>query len=211
MILVEFMEKITKILIIIFIAIVSFLLYAPFLNQKILDYGEYGCCNLTISSREGIFDKPTLSNIFRKVTSPFDLKYYNLYLSFNLKGNPACYLAYPNILTYQVDNETRNITRGDKELVKIIRFDEPYNIVLSNFIYNTTDIDYYIAYRNITIPEDQIISSISTEITVGEEVNYLLIARMTWPDAIGNMFIFFLFWIGIILLIKTIIGWVKEK
>ncbi|MBS3086146.1 hypothetical protein J4422_00400 [Candidatus Pacearchaeota archaeon] len=205
------MKKITKVFIMMFIAVISFLLYAPFLNQKILDYGEYDCCNLTISSREGIFDKPTLFNTIKKVTSPFDLKYYNLYLSFSLKENPACYLVYPNILTYQIDNETRSIIRGDREFVKTIRFDESYNIVLSNFTYNTTDIKDYIAYRNISVPEGQIISSISTEITVGKEVNYLLISKMTWFDAIGNMFIFFLFWIGIILLIKSLIEWIKER
>ncbi len=180
--------------------IFSFLLYAPPLHPKILDYGEYDCCNLVIHSSQGIFEKPSFLNTLRKITSPFNLNYYNLYLRFNLKAEPACYLVYPDSLTYELDGQIKNLTKNKSELIKTIKIDEPYNITLLNFTYKTTPIEDLIKARNITVPEGQEISSIGSNFTVGEEVTYSLTAKMSWWDALGNMIIFILFWLGVFLI-----------
>ncbi len=204
------MDKNIKIILIVVIGIISFIFYAPFLNEKTLEYGKFEN-NLTVLSSQGIFEEPTIPNTFRKVTSPFNFKYHNLYLSFNLKSDRSCYLAYPIQLTYGTDGEIRNLTLNEKNFIRRIRFDEPYNIVLSNFSYNFTDIDDFIKQNNIKIPGGYIVSSIRTNFTVGDEVDYSLIGRLTWIDAFGNMFIFFVFWVGVILIFKELGNWIRNE
>ena len=187
------------------------MLYAPPLNEKVLGEQNQDFCSLNVTYTNNFFDEPNIQNTLRKITSPFDLKYYNLYLDINRKYPAYCNIFYPTTLDYVINNKSGNISfdEGPKK-VGTIKFDELNKIVLLKFTYAPTNITDLINYRNITIPENKTLESISQNITVGEEVDYLLIARMTWLDALGNIFIFTLFWIAFIFLLNQVKEWIKK-
>lgn len=199
--------KLIRSVIILLIIITSIILYLPSLNENSIKIEQSNCCNLSFKY-EGVFEESGFWNMLRKVTSPFDLKYVDAYLSFSLKENQSCYVAYPEILAYKIENETKNLTRGDI-LIKQIKTGMRYEIELINFTYMFTPLEDLVKARNISFPERQFVSSARTNFTVGEEVNYYLTAKMNVWDAIGNIFIFSAFWIGIILLFKETIKWIK--
>lgn len=204
-------KKNVKIIALILIIISSFFLYSPSIrhNQILIDYGEYEK-GLIINSQEDVFDYPGPLNTLRKITSPFDLKYYDLYLKFDLKENSNCYMIYPEEISYEIEGQIKYLNRSIEEPIKTIKADEVYNITLLNFTYKNTPSQDYLNAHGIEIPKNKT-ANLRTNITVGEEVNYYLTAKMNPWDALGNMFIFSVFWIGFILLLEQIILWIKKS
>lgn len=175
-----------KKIIFILIAIGSFLLYLPPLYTKSADY-HGGNISIDLNEFNEQFQKPSLLNLFRKISSPFDFKFFNLYLEpiENRELNNCSYL-YMDTVYQEFGNETLKLEVGERTLVNTIKIDR-YKLGGANATYN---INYSVQNKfncNLTV-------DFTTKAYV--EMN-------VW-DALGNVLILFTFYSGLFLLFLEI-------
>ncbi len=187
------MRKNATAIVFLLILIGSILLYfPPFFSQSNYYPGENFSIDLNEYNEQ--FEKPSWINFFRKISSPFDFKFFNLYLEpiENKALNNCSYMDMGTIyLTFE--NKTLSVETGEKNLIDTIRIDE-YNFGSASVTYDIDYSDPYMFNCNLTV-------DFKTKVYV----------KMNIWDAFGNILILFIFYSGFFLLTLEIIKKIKKN
>ena len=235
------MKRITKICIILIIEftilLLSFILYWPPFNEDKISTIESSSNYVTFNLNEFNFDEPTFLNMLRKVTYPFNSKYYEVYIQTELPKNQFCSFLLKSNYTIEYNNVTRdfNLHLGEKEHVDTLKIDKYFIQVnspilelvisknLSDYFFNKSNHDFnnytlgnfndYGFGNNDTYENNEIffIRDGGIICNMDNEIAPVIYAKTPFWDAVGNMLIFFLVGSGIVSLFISLTEWITKN
>lgn len=153
-------------------------------------------CEIMIYLESPSYGSPNFLNMLRKVTSPFEFKYMDLFLEPIENDKENCSVVYVQNADYNLVRENikledkKNISVGKKEKIGSFKSDKNYTIISYNITY---EFDFSQTTEN---------GSCSFIVPPLDTKAY---SKIAFWDAIGNILIFSFFWIGFILIILEII------
>lgn len=180
--------KLNRSMAIVFLIILSgsiYLYFPPIHIQKVDYYGENFSIDLNEFADE--FEKPSFFNFLRKISSPFEFKFFDLSLKpiENKDLNNCSYLDIGTI--YQnFENKSLQIEAGKKNFIDTIKIDKYY--------FGNASVTYNINYSK---PND-----FNCDLIV--DFKTIIYVEMNVWDALGNILILFVFYSGVFLLFLEI-------
>ena len=183
-----------KIYLVAVIVIFSFYIYYPLLEREDanVSYENDNCCNFTITVNIPDLGKPSWINFFRKITSPFNFEYYNLYVELTDPKDHNCPVELVSAST-QIKNMIYLLPVNDPVFIDSFKT-ESLSVIQGN---NS------LTYKFKSGGNED--SKICTLTTSSKLYAY---TRISIWDYLGNSLIAFFAYLGIVLLLKEGRIWV---